>query len=60
MPLYCQQKTTLLSRILGAYACYNPETDEFAVGNKYKEEYGHVPYRTLDEIIEEGNALLNN
>ena len=54
------EDNSLLSRIPGAYACYNPETDEFAVGNKYKEEYGHVPYRTLDEIIAEGNALLNN
>jgi len=46
---------TVLSEV---YLAYDPVNKIFMLGDKYRQETGHVPYRSLDEMIEMGRAYL--
>lgn len=50
----------ILARIPSEYVSYNPEVKEFMLGDAGNAStLGHVPYRTLDEMIEEGYKTIN-
>ena len=44
--------------IAGAFVAYDPVNRLFMLGNSNSQETGHVPYRTLDEIMEMGRSYL--
>ena len=49
-----------LSRIKHSFVAYDPDSDELILGDMHDRKYGHVPYRSLDEIIKEGNETIRN
>ena len=48
----------LRSVINDVYITYNPDTKQFMLGNAGEKNTGHVPYRSLDEMITEAQKLL--
>lgn len=44
--------------IIPNYLGYNPTTNEIAIGSDVNNYYGHIPYRSLDELIELGNNII--
>lgn len=40
------------------YIAYNPQTGQFMVGDPKTRETGHVPYRTIEEMIQEAHEMM--
>ena len=48
----------LRTAINDTFIAYNPETRQFMLGDPDDRETGHVPYRTLQQMVDEANKYL--